>query len=65
VVGAAADSFGSQPDINPFMDEFCEGANRAAQVVIAFLLFVTTFHLLAISAAVVIWLYEKLFGRRD
>ena len=47
------------------MDEFCEGANRAAMVMAVFLTLVGAFHVLAVSAALVLWLFDRRSKRGD
>jgi len=64
-MAAAADSFCLEADINPLMEEFCEGSGRAVEVAVTLLAVVGLFHALALLAALVIWLFEKATRRGD
>jgi hypothetical protein len=61
----AADSFALSGDIKAPMEEFCECAGQAVTIVIAFLVVVGTFHVLAVSACLVIWALEKFRKDRE
>lgn len=64
-MAAAADALPARTDINPLMEEFCEGADRAVGAVVCFLIFMGVTHALIVAASLVIWAFEKFFEKEE